>query len=227
MQRRTYLGATGVATLASLAGCLTGLLEDQPEGVVLGPPDEQAADSVDLAYPAYGESLEPFELEDPLAGTTIDTADLDRTALITTFFAYCPAECGVLINRLSDVHDMTTDAGLVDDTVFLAITFDPERDDAETLAENAETNTVDLDAGNWHYLRPDSEAEAESVVTGKIGLEYERVEDSERISDGYDFNHIVITHLVNPDGVVERAYRGENLNPQQLLEDVEAVVEGS
>lgn len=232
VNRRSYLGAIGTAGVVATAGCISGVLEDNPDGVVLGPQEDQLADSEDLDYPAYGQEFPAFELGDPVTGTTIDTGELDRTALVTGFFAFCPAECGVLINQLAGVQAMADERGLSEEIVFLPITFDPERDDDEQLKENAETWQVDLDIGNWHYLRPEDEHEAEAIVQDRLGIGYERVDgDEEDTRPGvpdYDFLHIVVTFLVNPDGVVERAYRGEEFgdghNRETVLEDVETVV---
>lgn len=230
--RRSYLGAIGVAGTISTAGCITDILDDGPEGVVLDPQEDQLADSEALDYPAYGQQFPSFELTDPVAETTIDTGRLDRTALVTAFFAFCPAECGVLINQLAGIQAMADARGLTDELVVLPITFDPERDDAEALQENADTWGADLDLGNWHYLRPEDEAEAETIVQDQLGIGYERVdEEDEEIRAGipdYDFLHIVVTFLVNPDGVVERAYRGEEFgdghNRETIVEEIETIV---
>ncbi len=226
MDRRAYLGALGTGGTLALAGCVSGIFEDQPEDVILSPSDDQHAESSTLPYPAYGEPIPSFELPDPLRDAVIDTDQLDTTHLITTFFAACPAECGVLIRRLAEIQSMTNDNGLTDAVDYLVITFDPERDDADMLRENAQMHTVDLEAGNWYYLRPDDDEEASDIVEDKLGLEYERIDESERM-DTYDFNHIVVTFLVNPEGVVERAYRGEALNREQVASDIETVVSNS
>lgn len=117
------------------------------------------------------------------------------------------------------------EAGLTDDAVFLPITFDPERDDEAALRENAAGLGVDLDAGNWHYLRPESPERAEAVVEDRLGIGFERTTGSERL-EGYDFTHVVVTLLVNPDGIVERAYRGETIDRDRVAGDIETVVDG-
>lgn len=222
MNRRRLLGGVGTATATWLAGC-SAILDDGPDGVVLDPQPDQVADSEDLSYPAYGEPFPSVELPDPLSGESIDVAALDRTVLATAIFTFCPAECGILLNQLVGVQGMLDGDGLSDDVAFLPITFDPERDDADALRENAETIGADLSLGNWHYLRPETPAEAEEVVEGRLGIGFERTTESDRI-EGYDFAHAVVTFLVNPDGVVERAYRGENLDRNRVVEDVTEVV---
>ncbi|OYR56795.1 SCO family protein [Halorubrum halodurans] len=224
MRRRALLGGIGAAATTTVAGCATRLSSGESEGTVLDPQEDQVADAEDLSYPAYGQPLPDFELRAPLADETVDAGDLDRTAIVTAVFTSCPAECGVLLHRLVGVQRRVAEAGLTDAVVFLPITFDPERDDERALRENAESLGVDLAAGNWHYLRPASPAEAETVVEDRLGIGFERTTESDRL-EGYDFTHAVVTLLVNPDGIVERAYRGERVDRDRVADDVAAVVD--
>jgi protein SCO1/2 len=213
----------GAAATGGLAGCTSRLFGTDTDGVVLGPQEDQLADSEDLSYPAYGQPLPAFELAAPLADTTIDSTALDRTAIVTAIFTSCPAECGILLYRLAGVQRRIAEAGMTDAVVFLPISFDPERDDAAAFRANAETLGIDLSAGNWHYLLPETPAEAKTVVEERLGIGFERTTQSDRL-EGYDFTHAVVTLLVNPDGVVERAYRGEQIDRDRVTGDLETVV---
>jgi len=227
MERRTYLLTLGATATAATAGCLGGVFgSDTGAETVLSPPEDQVAESQDLAYPAYGQPFPAFELPDATSDAVIDTGALETPALATAFFASCPAECGILLTHLADIQQETIDRGLTDEISFLPITFDPARDDAAKLRENADRVGADLAAGNWHNLRPEDPEEAESIVTDRLGVAYERTDDSERL-EGYDFTHIVVTWLVNREGVVERVYRGEFLDREQVLEDVASLIEGA
>ena len=225
MERRTYLGALGVAGVTAVSGCLGLLDDDGAENAVLPTQDEFLGDPEDYSYPAYGERLPAFELPDPIAGETVDVTALERTAVVTTFFAACPAECGILIDNLAGAHAATVERDRHDEVVFLAITFDPERDDAERLRENAAVHGIDLDAGNWHYLRPETPEEARTVVTDQLGIPFERTEESERLPS-YDFSHTVVTVLANPGGVVERAFQGEHFDRERLVDDAVEIADG-
>ncbi|QAU12001.1 SCO family protein [Halorubrum sp. BOL3-1] len=223
MKRRTLLSGVGATTMTTTAGCTARLFGNESDGTVLGPQEDQVADSEDLAYPAYGQSLPSFELHDPIADVTIDIDELDRTAIVTGVFTFCPAECGILLRRLVTIQSRLKKAGFTGDIVFLPITFDPERDDEAQLRRNAEGIGVDLEAGNWHYLRPKSPERAKDVVEDRLGIGFERTTESSRL-EGYDFTHNVVTFLVNPDGLVERAYRGEQLDRDRVVGDVRTVV---
>ncbi|WP_227134759.1 SCO family protein [Halorubellus salinus] len=228
MQRRTYLTAgLGIATAST--GCLTSVLGGgDGNETVLGPQADQQHDSSALPYPAHGQTLPEFAVPDPLSGEVVASDDVDGTVLVTAFFASCPVECVRLIGQLAGVQQGTVDRGIDDDVTFLAITFDPERDDAETLREYGQRMNVDMDAGNWRFLRPESAARAEAVVDETLGITFDRLGagESERLP-GYDFRHLSLTFLRNPDGTVERAYRTDRPDHERVLSDVETVVEAT
>ena len=228
MQRRSYLAASlGVAT--GSAGCLTSALGDGGGGeTVLDPQSDQQFDSGDLPYPTYGHALPTVTVPDPLADELVTSDDVDGTLVVTAFFASCPAECVQLIGQLAGVQHGTIERGIDDSVTFLAITFDPGRDDAGALREYGRRMNIDMSAGNWRFLRPESTARATAVVEEKLGVTFDRIdaEASERV-EGYDFRHLSLTFLRNPDGIVERAYRTERPDHRRVLSDIEAVVEAT
>ncbi|MFC4405994.1 SCO family protein [Haloarchaeobius iranensis] len=228
MQRRTYLAASLGLTAAS-AGCLTSALGGTEGGeTVLDPPADQQYDSSELPYPAHGQALPDFELPDPLAGEVVESAAVDGTLVVTAFFATCPVECVRLIGQLAGVQQGTVERGIEDEVTFLAITFDPERDDAATLREYGQRMNIDMAAGNWRFLRPASPERAETVVDEKLGVTFDRIGagESQRLP-GYDFRHLSLTFLRNPDGTVERAYRTDRPDHKRVLSDVQTVVEAT
>lgn len=218
MNRRTVLTGGAAASLSAVAGCLTGVFGDETaENAVLEPPEEELGEPT---YPIYGDPFPEIELTDPLAESTVDVASLEGNCLLATaFFSSCPAECVPLMRAFATVQQESIELGLDDRTRFLAVTFDPERDTPEQLQDHAEMAGADLEAGNWHYLRPEDQAEAKAVVEDELGVPFER----EDLGDDYDFTHITVTFLVNPDGYVERVYRGEDPDTIRIVDDLEAV----
>lgn len=224
MHRRAYLHVAGVATAGVTTGCLGTVLGGAENPTVLAPPEDRQYESTELPYPAYGQEFPRVRLPDPIAGTDIDTEQLDETLVVTAFFASCPVECALLVSRLARVQQGTIQAGLTDAVTFLAITFDPERDDADALASYAEKMDVSLAADNWQFLRPADAEQAKRVVHERLGITYDRVgaDRSDRLP-GYDFRHLSLTFLVNPENVVERAYRTEAPDHKRVLSDVKTV----
>ncbi len=228
MRRRQLLGSVATLGTTAVAGCQLPNGNGSGSDVVLDAPDDRQFDSEELPYPAYGQPLPSFSLPNPLTGETIATDALDETLVVTGFFATCPAECVQLIGQLAGVQHGTIENGLGDAVRFLAITFDPERDDATALREYAARMRIDMDAGNWEFLRPQDPAAAKRVVEEKLGITFERVGEgqSSRVA-GYDFTHLSLTFLVNPEGYVERAYRTSQPDADQVLSDVQRVVDRS
>jgi protein SCO1/2 len=186
--------------MAATAGCLGSVFGDSGE-VVLSE-QEDGYDSDSLPYPNYSEPFPEIELPDPIAETTVSTAESpleDETLLVTAFYAFCPSQCLLLIRALAEVQSKLLEAG-VEDVTILAITFDPERDTAAKLREYADRMNVDLEAGNWHYLRRDGGTES-----------------------AYEFTHQTITFLVNPDRYVERVYHDDGPDSDRVSSDAETV----
>jgi len=228
MQRRSYLAA-GLGAAVGSAVCLTAALGGSGgDETVLDPHADHQYGGGNLPYPTYGEALPAVTVSDPLAGEPVASDDIDGTLVVTAFFASCPAECVTLIGQLAGVQHGTIEHGIDDKVTFLAITFDPRRDDARALREYGERMQVDMSAGNWRFLRPESAERAEAVVDEKLGVTFERIDgtESDRIA-GYDFRHLSLTFLRNPAGVVERAYRTERPDHKRVLADIERVVEGA
>lgn len=114
-----------------------------------------------------------------------------------------------------------------DAAAFLARTFDPERDTADVLREYARQQGVNLDAGNWHFLRPESYEAGQELLEKQFGLVIEKrpAEDLENL--GYQFPHYGLIPLVNERGIVERAYpNGASVDIETVENDFEQVVTG-
>ncbi|ELY87521.1 electron transporter SCO1/SenC [Natrialba hulunbeirensis JCM 10989] len=202
MDRRTYLGSLGVAGaagLSGLAGCLDELNvtggEDQE--VVHGEYADQTVldaqtlpgDPSQYSHPVYGDRFPAISVPDPLTGETISTEDFvgERAFMITFFFTSCPdGACPALLLRLRRVQEDAAEAGYSDDISLLGLTFDPERDTGDVLEEYGYQQGADLDAGNWHFLRPETYEEAEELVNDEIGMRIQRVEDEDEVAEAHE-----------------------------------------
>ena len=219
LRRAAALGATGA--VGSTAGCLTGVFDAEPTNVVLGEPEDQLADSEDLGYPAYGQPFPEFTLPEAFSDDSFSSAGRERPAVYTAFYAFCTAECILLMGGMANVQASLADRDLLDAVDLVGITFDPTRDTPEKLEADAEQAGIRHDHERWHYLRPESDERAKTVVDDKLGIGFEKT----GVGEAYEFAHITITFLVNPDGVVERAYRGETLDVERVVSDIETVAD--
>lgn len=192
MERRTYLRSLGVAGIAGTAGCLDTLDQalsgDDHDGPgILPPPDH----STEASYPTYGEEFPSFSIPDPIAETTVSLEDFvgDRPFLLTYFFTTCPdGVCPALLLRLRWIQEDAADQGYSDDIGLLGFTFDPERDTPDVLRAYADERDIDYEADNWHFLRPESYDEAETVMTDTFGLPLERSDDEDVEAEDSDDN---------------------------------------
>lgn len=222
MHRREYLGTLAVGAVGATAGCLGGLFDDGPETVVLGEPSDQKAESSDLPYPAYGEEFPDFSLPKAFTDETFDSAAVEVPALYTAFYAFCPAECRLLMNAMASIQGGLDSEGLRESVQMVAITFDPERDTPEELEANAEEYSIEHTHESWQYLRPEDDDQAKAVVDDQLGVTFEKVGVESEMD--YEFRHMTLTFLVNPDGVVERVYRTDSPEVERVVDNFETVV---
>lgn len=221
VSRRRFLAGATAAGLGAVAGCLGG----GTQNTVLAAPN-MAADPEDLAYPAHGQEIPDVALPAPLHDETIALRERDTTLVITFFYSHCQTICPRLISTLRNVQSKAAKAGIGDDIELHAVTFDPERDTADRLREFAEAMRVDLEAGNWYFLRPDGVDRAKSVVADTFGLHFERTHPNGD-DQGYMFTHMPLILVVNPSGYVERSYTDKRPVWQDVYEAVQSVVEAT
>lgn len=225
MNRRRFIQVSGTAGIVGAAGCLDSIPGTGGGRTVLSEPE---MDLSAAAHPSHGDDLPLVELPDPLTGETISTAELegDRALLMTFIYTNCPdGMCPALTLRLRRAQEVAMADGHHDDAAFLATTFDPERDTADVLREYAIEQGVDLDAGNWHFLRPERYEAGTELLEEEFGLVIEKVETEEFDDLEYGFPHYNLILLVNRQGVVERAYpNGATVDIGRVIEDFETVV---
>ncbi|WP_136715754.1 SCO family protein [Halorientalis salina] len=222
MHRRTYLSTAATAGLVGTAGCIDSVLGDDDGRTYLDEPEGRQVESADLPYPAYGQDLPEATLDAPLADRQVTTTEFgNRNVIMTFFYSHCNTVCPVLVSSLKRVQATASQDGYADDVVFLAVTFDPQRDDAQRLREYADTMRVETDADNWYFLRPEGRDRATDVVQDTFGVTFERTKATGESE--YMFNHLGLVLLANRHGVVERAYSGDDPKSKALLGDLEEI----
>jgi len=248
MERRTYLGSLGTVGITSVAGCLRDLLGgDSNPDTILEPPEEEAQYG-DYSYQTYGEEFPSFSLTDPIAEEAVSRDDFvgERPFVITYFYGSCPdGMCDALLQHLARIQEDAIESGYEDEVGLLAVTFDPDRDTADALRAYSTERGIDPAAGHWHYLRPEDNETAKTVLNETFGLPLRRNEESSNNestnetaagnessgADGleYTFTHSALVQIVNERGIVERAYpkasrQRDAVNTQVMVEDTRTVV---
>ncbi|MFA9427953.1 SCO family protein [Natronorubrum sp. A-ect3] len=232
MNRRRYLQSIVASSVVATAGCLKSLSSSDDEsnrtradGVTLEPPE---LDLSKASHPSYGEEFPAVEFPNPFTGETISTEQFEgeRVKLMTFFYTSCPdGSCPALLLRLRRAQEVAAEEGYGNDVAFLAMTFDPERDTKDELRAYADQQGVDLNAGNWHFLRPNRYEEAKASITEQFGLPLEKQDVDEYDNLEYMFPHYNYIFLVNEQGLIERVYPdGATVDPSQVVDDFETVV---
>ncbi|MFC4541352.1 SCO family protein [Halosolutus amylolyticus] len=224
MNRRHYLRSAAVSSVGAVAGCLGSLPGFDDGNTVLDAPERDLSEAT---HPSYGDDLPAVSVPDPLRDEEISTAQFegDRTVLLTFFYTNCPdGVCPALLLRLRRAQEVAAEQGFGDGVAFLAMTFDPERDTPDVLRTYADQQGVDLEAGNWHFLRPETYEAAKDIVGDEFGLPLEKrpAEDYENLE--YMFPHYAYIFLVNDRGLVERVYPdGATIDVARVVDDFETV----
>ena len=205
MERRQFLAAASLSTVSALAGCSSVLGKSNPNTYLAKPKDQQAK-SADLVYPAWGQKLPAATMTAPLNDQqtiTIPDHFSGQNFFLTFFYSHCSTVCPVMLADLRNVQAKAAKAGL-NDVGFVATTFDPQQDTPTRLRSFAKEKYIDMQAGNWYFLRPKTPARAEKIVHGEYGIKFAK---SYTKNDVTYYRHMAVIVLVNDKGYVERTYK--------------------
>jgi protein SCO1/2 len=143
------------------------LLDEQPEF-----PEVTLEDSKERVYP-----FSEFE---------------GKYVMLTFIYTACQDVCPELELNLAQVYDSVPDEYIGEDIVFLSISFDPERDDPETLEKYR--SFFGSDGETWRMARITDETELNQLLDD-FGVIV--------IPDGYgNFQHNSAFYLVDPEGTL-------------------------
>jgi protein SCO1/2 len=110
--------------------------------------------------------------------------------LIAMFYASCTTICPMLIEELKHV-DASLDPDVRRETRIVLVTFDPEHDTIDRLAELAKAHGVDDE--RWHFARTSESGTRDTAAL--LGMAYQA-------TGGGQFNHSAKVTLLNRAGEV-------------------------
>jgi protein SCO1 len=114
----------------------------------------------------------------------------DKYVFITFMYTSCKTVCLELENNMLQVYDLVPKKYMGKDIVFLSISFDPERDDPETL--NTYKDYFRSDGETWRMARIPKKAELDTLLQ-RFGVIV--------IPDEFgNFAHNSAFYLLNPEG---------------------------
>ncbi len=156
-----------------------------------------------------GDRLPDFELTDQ-KGRAIDAGTFDGKSLVLTFiFTRCPVPnfCPLMSSHFKTLEERIKQSpALAGRTHLLSISFDPEHDTPEVLADYAAVHTDDGDFWRFACGQP---AEVEKL-TRAFSVYTETANGT--------INHGLCTALVEADGTIRRIWRGNFWKPDEVIE---------
>lgn len=142
-------------------------------------------------------------------GSTFSTTDLRGKVVAVNFvFTRCGEVCPLATDKMAGIQQELGDA-FGRDVYFVSVTVDPEHDTPAVLAEYA--RAFDSDLSGWAFLTGAPTAIRE--VARSYGVVYRQPPDGE-------VEHILLTSLIDREGILRVQYMGERFDPSELLHDL-------
>ncbi len=188
-------------------------LETLPDSAVAahpaGRPDPAYATSDASPLLNRGDPAPPFTLINQ-NGETIHLSDFEGRAVLLTFiYTRCPLPdyCPLLSRHFQTVQPRLIER-YGDQVHLLSISFDPDYDTPEVLQSYARRYTDNTE--QWTFAT--GSAEEIARLARAFGVAYE--------ADGQVFDHNLATALIGPDGTVQRIWRGNTWQPEEVLQAI-------
>ncbi|MCL4767044.1 MAG: SCO family protein [Hyphomicrobiaceae bacterium] len=106
--------------------------------------------------------VQPVALEDHRGGVTDFASFAGKVVLLEFIYTRCPTICSTLGSTFERIRAEIVDSGLAGRVVLVTVSFDPEHDGPEELAQYAERfGGADE---SWRFLRPRSRPELEALL---------------------------------------------------------------
>ena len=132
-------------------------------------------------------------------------------------YTYCPDICPMTTHNMVLTEQRLIEEG-IGDVLFVALSFDPERDSPEVLKKFAEMRDIKYD--NWIFLTGD-ETTTEDLLRR---FDVKAIPtDSIYFEDGtisYSMLHTDRISLINNKGILKQNYKGSTVNIEELITDI-------
>jgi protein SCO1/2 len=187
-----------------------------------GPPVSQNADVP--GEPKPGTAVPDFGLVNQ-DGKRIHLAEYrGKTLLITFVYTRCPQpdQCSLMSNNFAAIDRiLRQQPDLYDKTHLLTITFDPEYDTPKVMRSYGASHTERYSAETFqHWEFATGSKDEVKGIAQFFGLRY--YHDTE--SDDDQVIHSLRTAIIGPDGKLFKLYRGNEWKPDQVAQDLTAIV---
>jgi protein SCO1 len=158
-----------------------------------------------------GDEMRPFSLTNQ-NGERVSLDTFRGQPFVLTFvFTRCPVPnfCARMSNNFEELQSaIKTDGGTLAKTRLLSVTLDPGYDTPKVLSDYAAFHHAD--PGIWTFATGD-EKEIDSLT---------RAFSVYRQNEGGTISHGLATALINPNGRIERIWRGNAWTPAEVIEAI-------
>jgi protein SCO1/2 len=132
-------------------------------------------------------------------------------------YTHCPDICPMTTHNMVLTEERLIEDG-IDDVLFVALSFDPERDSPEVLTKFAEIRGINFD--NWIFLTGDKKAIKDLLRRFDVRA---IPTDSTFFEDGtnsYSMMHTDRISLINNKGILKKNYKGSTIIIEELITDI-------
>ena len=141
----------------------------------------------------------------------------DKIAVIGFIYTHCPDICPMTTHNMVLTEERLIEEG-IDDVLFVALSFDPERDSPEVLRKFAEIRDIKFD--NWIFLTGDKittedllrRFDVKAIPTDSTFFKDETI--------SYSIMHTDRISLINNKGILKQNYKGSTINIEELINDI-------
>ncbi|MCF8567247.1 SCO family protein [Alicyclobacillus tolerans] len=157
-----------------------------------------------------------FTATNVISGQDVSMGNLNgKIVLITWYYTHCTDECPLTMYRFSQIQDQLEKQGLFGKKVVLiAMTLDPTRDTPPVIKQYGEHFKANFNG--WYFLRATPTQTIQ--ILNKWGIQVKPSTDKEFIE------HTSKTDLIDQNGNIRAAYNTANLDPQQVVANINSLV---
>lgn len=140
--------------------------------------------------------------------------------IVGYIYTHCPDVCPLIISNMKKIQEKV-EAEVDEPVQFVAVSFDPERDDPKTLRKYF--NSHDLGNPPWTFLTGDTTTVNSFMDRMGIFTEVSYSSTTESGEEVYFITHTDRVSLFDKKGRLRQHYRGSSIPPEVLVEDIHSL----
>ena len=179
-----------------------------PASVHLPKADAMPGSGLDVERLKEGDAMPPFKLTDQAGRELGRDSFAGKTVVLTFFFTRCPMPnfCPLMSQHFEVLQrSIEADPTLRGRVQLISISFDPEHDTPQMLAQYGSAFSKNLDS--WRF------ASGSTGEIGKLTGEFSVYVNNE----GGTISHTLCTAMISPEGTVKKVWRGNGWETDEVM----------